>query len=785
MSIPTCTVTVNVATLTGAAVSAATVMATLSGPESTDDGLVVPGTVSAITDGAGVCTLALFPNALGRIGGTRYVITITTPTRTAKYHAVVPDQDTADLQDILVASTAGAAPLTSAVVSVSGIPPDATGDVDLDLPWINPFLPPYSLPADTADAITILRQVEADLYAAGGGHIRLPRGVPISAPLRLRDTVHLHGSGISDDMLWPTTSFQGAGLVEMVPVTGKTDGVLVHEISDFRLAGNGVGRYSGTGTVTAGQATITSVVWSGTGYIPAGWLVRGPGIPEGATVVSHTIGGLQLSAVADLTWGDGTPLRIFEAVTVTGACTAGSKVVTVSSTTGLKRGMRLAGSPLGSDDDDPDLNQWGRIDTIGTGQITMDTAAKTTSGSFSLLAWVAVDGLRWLPASSAEGYDANKKYAAPRMHNGLVRKLSGTGVLLRPGRHQPRAQHVKVESCDEYGFHTTACNDARFDAVSAGATGMSCIVFTTCATPRGTGEAYLPEQIDKHHCIRVNGGREVDLSHYDINGPVRFRAVGSERAPLFTLASMNLKWFTKNTAPVGSALQQAYIEGVGAVHVNLIGGGPKYSQASRPQWLFKSTSGATMSWMGTNLILDPEDADCPYSLAISNEPAKVALLALDSLSRVITMGSGAWLPTISCATPGDLSVTYTKQVARWHRMPGGILRLRLEITFTPTHTTAAGEMRITGWPAALLPDASLGDQTVGPAAVGGADADWGAGMSQVQALLASSSGNIKLVRFGDNKAPTTAAIGNFVSGSQCQLVIAGDIETVPAPAVPA
>ncbi len=59
---------------------------------------------------------------------------------------------------------------------------------------------------------------------------------------------------------------------------------------------------------------------------------------------------------------------------------------------------------------------------------------------------------------------------------------------------------------------------------------------------------------------------------------------------------------------------------------------------------------------------------------------------------------GIWTPTLTFATPGDLSVTYVNQFGRYTKL-GNVVQLSFNIrTDTFTHTTASGNLRITGLP---------------------------------------------------------------------------------------
>ncbi len=60
--------------------------------------------------------------------------------------------------------------------------------------------------------------------------------------------------------------------------------------------------------------------------------------------------------------------------------------------------------------------------------------------------------------------------------------------------------------------------------------------------------------------------------------------------------------------------------------------------------------------------------------------------------------SGTWTPALTFATPGNLSVAYSTQVGTWRRQ-GSIWLLDFTIiTSTFTHTSASGNLHLTGSP---------------------------------------------------------------------------------------
>lgn len=65
-----------------------------------------------------------------------------------------------------------------------------------------------------------------------------------------------------------------------------------------------------------------------------------------------------------------------------------------------------------------------------------------------------------------------------------------------------------------------------------------------------------------------------------------------------------------------------------------------------------------------------------------------------------TITPATWTPVITFDTPGNLSVSYTTQVGYYTRV-GNIVHVEYNIDFSPTFTTASGNLRVTGLPVTL------------------------------------------------------------------------------------
>ncbi len=93
----------------------------------------------------------------------------------------------------------------------------------------------------------------------------------------------------------------------------------------------------------------------------------------------------------------------------------------------------------------------------------------------------------------------------------------------------------------------------------------------------------------------------------------------------------------------------------------------------------------------------------------SNTPTLITPVLGVATATSINFGGGAlntyipltaYTPTITFATPGDLSVTYTTQVG-FYVQTGGVLYYRFLVAGTPTYTTASGACRVAGFPVTI------------------------------------------------------------------------------------
>lgn len=157
---------------------------------------------------------------------------------------------------------------------------------------------------------------------------------------------------------------------------------------------------------------------------------------------------------------------------------------------------------------------------------------------------------------------------------------------------------------------------------------------------------------------------------------------------------------------------------------------------------------ATIYYDGTDLHIDPQTVGSGDTI-FDNGNIEVTGISFDSGSNVLDYyEEGSFTPTVTAATPGDLSVSYTNQIGSYVRV-GNIVVIGVFLTFDPTYTTASGDLRIGGLP--FNPGNNFG---VGTCRSTSSNFAWGTDKTQ---LVLSGVGSTDQVRFTGLANSTTAA----------------------------
>lgn len=142
-------------------------------------------------------------------------------------------------------------------------------------------------------------------------------------------------------------------------------------------------------------------------------------------------------------------------------------------------------------------------------------------------------------------------------------------------------------------------------------------------------------------------------------------------------------------------------------------------------------------WVDTDLVLINYD---PSSNGFFTFDAETAAFVINTASLV---QAEPFEPTVTFATPGDLSVVYTAQVGFYWKI-GNLVMLRARLAFTPTYTTSAGSFQII-MPLINIVDGYLG----GSISLNSALFHYPAGATQVVPITFGGSSIISLRGMGD------------------------------------
>ena len=115
-----------------------------------------------------------------------------------------------------------------------------------------------------------------------------------------------------------------------------------------------------------------------------------------------------------------------------------------------------------------------------------------------------------------------------------------------------------------------------------------------------------------------------------------------------------------------------------------------------------------------------------------------------------------WTPTLTFATPGNLSVVYSTRVGEVIQTENEIRALFRIVTSTFTHTTAAGDLQVTGLP--YLANADTGYTRDGNCVWSGITK---AGYTQISCSVSAGSGTILFSASGSGVAVTTVGAGDM------------------------
>lgn len=130
---------------------------------------------------------------------------------------------------------------------------------------------------------------------------------------------------------------------------------------------------------------------------------------------------------------------------------------------------------------------------------------------------------------------------------------------------------------------------------------------------------------------------------------------------------------------------------------------------------------------------------------------------------------GTWTPVLTFATPGDLSIVYSTQAGTYTKV-GRFLKIDgTIITSTFTHSTASGELRITGSPFTTGTTATEGSARLTGFSFPG-------GRTAVNSSAGASVGYYRALAYGSSLGATALAASDTVSGVNVLVIFSLEVQ---------
>lgn len=121
---------------------------------------------------------------------------------------------------------------------------------------------------------------------------------------------------------------------------------------------------------------------------------------------------------------------------------------------------------------------------------------------------------------------------------------------------------------------------------------------------------------------------------------------------------------------------------------------------------------------------------------------------------------GAFTPTFTFATPGDLSVSYAQQQGAFWRV-GSLVFIRLRLQCAPTFSSSSGAPLLQGLPYA---SAAAGGVHILPVQLGGAGITYPTSRTAPFAYVDQGESQIRLAADGSGAGTVALSVSNFSTG---------------------
>jgi hypothetical protein len=487
-------------------------------------------------------------------------------------------------------------------------------------------------------------------------------------------------------------------------------------------------RSSNTLTITRGSESTTPVAWADGSVISirptADSVDRKLDISDAVETAQDAVGAMVDTTIV---YTDGTPLLSRAALTGDVTASAGSNATTIATPSSAT--VATDDKVLIKDTSASDATKYVTAQSIRDLSTTSETAtSKITVGGNSTAA-----GFIELLEDSDNGSN----------------KLTITG-------QQSMASDKTVTFQDVTGIvYVTGGTDV---AIADGGTGVSSV------TTSPTASAFAGW--DANSNLSSNNFLTGYTSTATAAGTTTL-TVASTQTRIFTgTTTQNCDMPAVSTLALGTTYRITNLS-TGVVTVRSSGGNTIQAMQSNSTLILMSnaTSGTSASvWYVINYGCAASDQTGSGSLVRATSPTLVTPTLGVASATSINFGQdafnyydeGTWTPVATFSTPGDVSVAYTTQTGTYTRM-GNVVIITMTLTFTPTFTTAAGSLDVSGLPFTIL-------STIYGTAINGSGFNYPASRTDIASSFVASGTILRVVGTGSGVSASNLGVTQFTSG---------------------